>query len=718
MLFRSLLASKPTDFPPSYTIALLGHRSAGKTTLAESVLLLAGVIRSAGSVQSRTTLLDHDGASRRRGASLQPSFAWLPWGDRAVQVVDTPGSLELEHTRDDVLAGVDAAVVVIDGSAGLELGTRRALKQCERLGLPVVVVVNKCDRIVAPDDVLAQLAGCVPGTPLALTLPVPSETGVGMEGVVDLRQMRMWRYLDDASGRHSVEPLARPELWEAAHDRLTEAVALTDEALLDYYLEFLDLPDQALSEGLAKAVQLRAVTPVVFCSATHVVGVQHVIDAVRDALPASDEAAAELVSAFSERRAASPDGPFVAQVLATALDEQGQPYAVCRVRSGAASRKTSWTLYGETRGRRVNKLYQLRGGRRKVAQQAPHGSIVATWDLPGVAAGDFLSETGTWRMDAPKKPSREEAVWLVPDSASDERRLDKALTVLCQVDGWLEVRRDTLTDGVVLAGLSKLQLTLAAEHLATLGVQVHTRDVPIGYRELPSATVRDVHGTHQRTDSDDGIVEYGHVVVDLIPTSPDTPLRFVAACDPQDLPATYHAAAEEGARRALEAGPLAGYPVTGVQVVVTGGGYNAIFTTEEHITIAAEKAVRAALERTGTALVEPWLTASLTVSADHVGACLAATGAHRGRVAGVDSGAESTVITVAVPQREWRRMRDQLSSVTAGTITVQTAFDHYEDVPSNDARKLVGSSPVSPGRTGQLESSSAAVSKRAHARTR
>jgi elongation factor G len=499
---------------------------------------------------------------------------------------------------------------------------------------------------------------------------------------------------------------------------LTEAVALTDDALLDHYLEFLDLPDQALSEGLAKAVQLRAVTPVVFCSATQVVGIQHVIDAVRDALPASNEAAGTLLSATGETCAASADGPFVAQVLATALDDQGQPYAVCRIRSGAASRKTAWTSFGEARGRRVNKLYQLRGSRRKVARKAPTGSVVATWDLTGVSAGDFLSATGMWRMDMPAKASREEAVWLVPESASDERRLDAALTVLCQVDGALQVRRDTLTDGVVLAGLSKLQLAMAAERLAALGVQVTTRDVPIGYREVPAAIVRGVAGVHQRMDSYDDIVEYGHVVVDVVPTAPDTPLHFVADCDPNELPASFHAAVAEGARLALGSGPLAGYPVTGVKVVLTGGGYNAIFTTEEHVVYAAEKAVRSALERTRTALVEPWLNAALTVSPDHVGACLAATGAHRGRIAGVESGAEWTVITVSVPEREWRRMREQLSSVTAGTATVKTEFDHYEDVPSNDTRQLIGTSPVSPHRARQTASSLDAVSWRALARTR
>lgn len=712
------MANKPTEFPLTHTVALVGHRSAGKTTLAESVMLLGGVIRSAGTVQNATTLLDHDAASRRRGASLQPSFAWVPWRDRAVQVVDTPGSLELEHIRNDILSGVDAAVVVVDAGAGVELGTRRALNECSRLGLPVVIAVNKCDRHVVPQDVLAQLSDCVAGVALPVTLPVPSVAGAGLEGVVDLQQMRMWRYLDDGSGRHSVEPLASPGRWEASHDRLTETVALSDDALLDHYLEYLDLPGDALVEGLANAVRRRSVTPVVFCSATQVVGIQHVIDAIRDTIPASDQALTTLVSSDGEEVVATVDGPFVAQVLATALDEQGQPYAICRVRSGAASRKTTWTPFGESRGRRVNKLYHLRGRRRKVAQGAPMGSIVATWDLPGVTAGDVLSDKGMWLVQTAVVPSREECVWLVPQTPSDERRLDAALVTLLQSDGTLEVRLDVVTDGIVLAGLSQLQLTLAAERLATLGVHVTSRDVPIGYREVPAATVRGVHGTHQRTDSDDDIVEYGHVVIDLVPTSPDTQLRFVAACDPNDLPASYHAAVQEGVLRALQAGPLAGYPVMGAQVVLTGGGYNAIFTTVEHVVLAAEKAARSALERTRTALVEPWIAVELTVSSEHVGACLATTGAHRGRVSGVESGAESTVIMVVVPQREWRRMRGQLSSVTAGTASVKTDFDHYEDVSCADARTVVGGGGVSPRRTRQLASSSAAPCWRAHARTR
>ena len=267
-----LVAKKAAEIGTTRTVALIGHRSSGKTSLAEAALFVAGVVRSAGSIDSRTTLLDHTPESRRRGATMEPEFAWLPWREFTIQLVDTPGSLALSDARDGVLAGVDAAIVVVDGSAGVQLGTIRALERCRALGLPVVVAINKADRSLPAEELLESLQAVVEGVAIPMALPMPGEAGEpALVGVVDVATQRLWRFLDDASGRHSVEPLPDPKPWGLSRECLLEAVALADDDLLDHYLEFFDLPADAIATGLAAAVRARAVTPVVFTSAVNTV---------------------------------------------------------------------------------------------------------------------------------------------------------------------------------------------------------------------------------------------------------------------------------------------------------------------------------------------------------------------------------------------------------------------------------------------------------------
>ena len=691
------MAKKPPQFLHTRTVALAGHRSSGKTSVAEACLLLGGAVRTLGSVQSRTSLLDADDESRRHGATMQPNVAWLPWNDHVIQLVDTPGSLELETARDAAIAGVDAVIVVVDAVSGVELGTRRVLQQCERLQLPVMVVVNKADRLHDVGEVLSALASEVSGVPVPLTLPVAAQTDAepALAGVIDVIGQRVWRYLDDRSGSHSVEPLPHGMDIHTYRDRLTEAVALTDDELLDHYLEFLDLPNDRIRAGLANAVQWGGITPVVFVSATECVGVHHLLDTIAVAMPAPMATRVRLTRADGEVVDASAEGPFAAQVLCKSLDANGAVVTTCRVRSGVARRKGGWRVAGEKSPRRVNKLYHLRGSRRGLLQEPGPGGLFATWELDDIPVGATLSQRGDLSVGPSVRPCNSEGRLLRPATASDARRLPDALNRLCHGDSWLSVDEDPLTGRVVLRGPSQLALSLAVERLERLGVTVHSSEVPIAYREVPATVVREISGEHKKVDSDDDIVEYGLVTVDIVPTTPDTPLRLVFDCAEADLPSRFYAAIERGARTAMEVGPRAGYPLTGVQMIVTSGAYNAIFSTEEHLELAAERAVRAAVERAGTNLVEPWLQTTTTVPAATVGAALAVIGAHQGRVIGVTTGVEDTDVTALVPERLLRRMRSKLSSATGGTSSIQTQPDHYEVLSDADAARIAAGSPVS-----------------------
>lgn len=647
------------------TVALSGHRSAGKTTLGDAILHAGAAVRVAGRPDAGTSLLDHDAETRRRGFTLQPSFAWIPWEDHLVQLVDLPGAEDLGAVRDRLLASVEGVVVVVDAAAGLQSGTRRALRRARELGRPVIVAVSARSRALPLDALAADVADELGRTAVVVTRPVEGPDAA--DCVLDVLAHRVLRHLDDRSGRLSPEPVPGRQADAAAalREPLVEAIALTDEALLTRYLEDLDLDEAAARAALGRAVAEARITPLLWVDGHTGAGVPSLLDAVVSGVPAPPVVAEE-------------EG-FSAEILASPLDDEGQRYHVLRVRSGVPPRSGSFVDARTRQPARVRKLYQLRGPRRALAASVVPGAIVATWEgVPG-GPGAVIAERPDRAAEAPPPGVGAERFFVRPERWFDGEALSKAAAEAARAHGAACVEAPEL-GGWVVEVASALHRDLFVLDLERTGPLFEVDAAPVDHRETPSATVRGAVGEIRRTD-DDEVIAFGQVVLDVSPADVGAPLVFEWGVVEDRLPRKFAAAVEAGVVEGLAAGPRAGQPVVGLAVRVVDGDYDAIFSTPEHLAEAGAAAIREALRRAGTDLLEPRLDARLVVPSEAVGPVVAQLGSHRSRVLAIRSEARDTELRVAVPSPEWPALVRKVRSLTSDLALFHAERAGYERVP-------------------------------------
>ncbi len=668
----------------------MGHRSCGKTTLLEALAHAAQVVRSPGTVDEGTTLLDHAPASRRFHMTTQLATLWLEWSGRTVQLLDTPGAESLAAMRDLALHSVEAAVLCLDASAGVEVGTEEAATVLRALSLPTLAVVTRADRGCAPD--LLESLGAALGT-RAVALQRPLFDGGALVGLLDVPNRRVLRYHLGAYSPEPVPEALRVEL-ERAWEALAEAVAVTDDALLEHYLEYLELPPHLLREGLHHAIRTRAVAPVLFTAAAQGIGADPVLDAIAEWVPRLEDVPREVVDHDGVRERLDPAGGFVARVLAEQVDADGDRFHLLRILAGRPPSGDWFT--GRTGDRhRVRKLYRLRGPRRAAAHDVGPGAIVGTWDPMDVAAGDTLTDGARTELAGFVPPAPMVAWSVAPERPADRARVDAALLAACRADPGLALHTDTLTGAVLLAGADEGHLRVALEGVRESGLAVEVGLPPVGYVETPRAPVTGVEGVHLKTGADGLVAEYGRCEVALGPADPLDGNVFVDGIgdEEEDLPLRYRPAIDLGAREAMRHGPTAGYPVVGVELVLTGGGYDLLQSTEEHFRMAGQRAVRTALDRVGTRVLEPWWEIEVVGPARTLGDVLADISGHRGRVLSTEVDGDTSVVVAHCPFRELRTFGARLRSLSHGRARFRSRESHFEPVPQQLVDEVVAGSP-------------------------
>ena len=682
------MAKKAYEPHRTRTFALVGHRSSGKTTLADSLLAATGVTRERHSVDEGTSLLDHDASERRRQMSIQPSFAWMEWSEHLLNLIDTPGSAGLRHEAALALSGADGCFVVVSGPDGVEVGAEDALGLARAAGVPCAVVINKMDRRVDVEEVLERLEAITGARPVPMQVPFNDDDG-RFCGVASLLMKRALRYDPEGSARYSVEPLPDELSGKvaAAWEYLVESVALADDALLERYLEFLELPLDAVRAGLAAGMASGALLPVLFTAGGRSVGVHALLDFSVWAFPdpLSRERAGE--------QEPSTDGPLSARLIATQLDGQGQPFHVLRILSGTPGRSKDLHEAGGSGTARLRKLYQVRGPRRTLAVNLGPGSIVATWDPISGRPGTLWAEGVENTLPAPLL-SMPMVSWLLePVQGTTPERLDSALKQLEQLDAGVELGRDPFTGHPVIGGHDGLHLEVVLERLRTrLGVDVSSSLPPVQYVEAPAISVSNAHGVH-RKGGDIDVMEFGECWVNLEPTAPDSGNTFNAQTSEERLPSRFIPAVEDGVQCGLMHGPTAGYPVIGADVLCTDGEYDMFASTDEHLKFAGTAAVRKALVLSGSRLMEPWSDLAVQVPTTGVGDILQHLAAHRGQITGMEVEGDVAHIQAMFPERELQHFAPRLQSLTSGRGRFTRGSKHYRFLPDAFVKEAIAASP-------------------------
>ncbi|GAA3454522.1 elongation factor G [Dactylosporangium matsuzakiense] len=624
-------------------IGILAHVDAGKTTTTERMLYATGATYKQGEVHDGTTVTDFDVQERSRGITIFAAAVSVDWAGHRINLIDTPGHIDFADEVERALRVLDGAVAVFDGVAGVEPQSESVWRQADRYGVPRIAFVNKLDRAGADlDAAVASIRERLGATPLVVQAPIGAESG--FTGVADLT--------------------APPD------PALVEQVAELHPGAFEEYVETGTLTTASLRAAL-RELTLRGEALVVLCGAAYRdIGVRELLDAVVAYLP----------SPLDLDPPADPQAPFAALVFKVQATTTGR-YAYARVYAGTLRKGAEVRESNADAKERVARILHVQADRYTDVEQAVAGDIVALIGLRNARVGETLCDPAHPVVLEP--PSRAVPVVSVAIEAKrrvDSGRLATALARLVEEDPSLVVRTDPETGQTLLSGLGELHLEVAVEkmRLAGNGLEIAVGRPQVAYRET---LVRGVTGLYHRlVKQDGGSGLYAHVSIDVTPSTED--FEFESTVVGGHVSKEYVRAVEAGCRDALAAGPVAGYPVTGVKVTVTDGKMHDHDSSELAFRLAGREALQLALRESQMALLEPVAAVTVTVPDDMVGAVLGDLMARRAQVGGAAPRGGTVVVTATVPLAELFGYATRLRSRTQGRGTFTATPAGYAPAPA------------------------------------
>jgi elongation factor G len=678
-------------------IGVFAHVDAGKTTTSEAILYYTGRIHRAGEIDEGTTQLDWMDQERERGITIMAAATACHWHGHRINLIDTPGHIDFTAEVVRSIRVIDGAVVVMCGVGGVEPQTETVWRHADREKLPRIIFVNKLDRTGANfERVLHEIDEQL--VPHAVMIQVPVGREENFRGVVDLIDQKALIWIDD-HGQPLDEPQTRPVPEElrgevnAARERMLDEICETDDELLMKRLEGLECDPGALRAALRRATLAGHLVPVVCGAARNHIGVQPLLDAVVDYLPAPGDMPPILgmVPGRPDEVAERPDdpsAPFCASAFKIVTDPHVGHLTWVRVFSGHL--QTGEMLYNpraETT-ERVGRIYRMHANHREQVDHMGASDVVALVGVKSAITGDTLCDPEhPIMLESFKFPDPVIAIALKPSSTEERDKLRDAVQRLCAEDPTLISRYDPETEEQTLSGMGELHLEIAVERLRReFGLRPAVSQPQISYREGIRRTAEAV-GTYRKQTGGHG--HYAEVAVRIEPLERGDGIVFLDESSPAELPREFVRPTELGVREALERGVIAGYPFTDVRVTLLGGRYHEVDSAAMDFQIAGSMAVRQAVRMANPVLLEPVMSVDIVASEEHFGAVVADVGRRRGSVCGVSVRGTGRNVEGEVPLAEARGYATDLRSMTQGRGTFALEFDRYDLVPDAIGEEII-----------------------------
>jgi elongation factor G len=670
-------------------VGLFGHGGSGKTSLAEALLFDTHATTRLGKVDEGNTVTDYDPDEIKRQISVSAALAPIEWRDTKINVIDAPGYADFIGDVQSALRVADAAIIVIDASAGVEVGTEQAWSLAAARGIPRLIFINKMDRENADFAQSLASARAAFGNAVApIQFPIGAEKG--FQGVVDLLAEQAHVYAGDGSGKFESGPIP-DELKsdeETYRRHLVESIAEQDEELMMRYLEDEPIETAELAAGLKQCIKTGAVVPVLVGAATTNRGIAQLLDAIVEYLPAASE-----IEETGTRNGetvtvtAVANGPTVALAFKTLADPHVGRVTYFRVFSGAV--KSNGHAWNATRGEdeRIGQLFYARGKEHLNTDGVTAGDIGAVAKLATVTTGDTLStQSDPVVLNGIEFPAASYSASVHPKSKTDLDKMGPALQRLVEEDPTLRLSRDSARGETILSGLGEPHVQISLDRMTRrFGVNVELGLPRVPYRETISAKTIAEYKHKKQTG---GAGQYGHVFLELEPL-PDSEFEFGEKVFGGSVPRNFFPAVEKGVREGLESGPVAGYPVVNVKVTLTDGSYHSVDSNEMSFKIASKEAFKRGVLQGKPVLLEPILTLRVTAPDNYTGDVMSDLNTKRAQVSGMDPGSNgSTTIEALVPAAEVQRYATDLRSITQGRGTFTTVFSHYQPVPAHIADQI------------------------------
>ncbi len=673
-------------------IGVYAHIDAGKTTTSEAILYLTGRIHRAGSVDDGNTQLDWMEQERERGITITAAATTCAWRGHAIHLIDTPGHIDFSAEVMRSIRVIDGAVIVLCGVGGVETQTETVWRQAEEQSLPRLIFINKLDRDTADfDQALASTRKRL--TPHAVALQIPIGSGDSLTGVVDLLEETafVWQPGND-------EPIAGPipqllrERVQSARSMLVDAICETDETLLEQRLEGKEPHLKDLRAALRQATIAGQLTPVLCGSARKRCGIQPLLDAITAYLPSPLDVP-PVVGTLPGRdepitREADATQPFCATAFKIVTDAHVGHLTWVRVFSG--TRSVGDVVANARTGdeERIGRIYRIHANRREHVTSMSVGEVVALVGMKSAITGDTLCLPGALVMLEPFHfPDPVISIALAPATDEERDKLHLYVSHLCEEDPTLLLNYDAETGEQVLSGMGELHLEIAVDRLRSeYGLTVRASQLQVAYRETVLKKSEAV-GIYRKQTGGHG--HFAMVRLRVEPLKRGEGVVFLNTANPYEMPEQYARAAETGVREALDKGVLAGYPVTDVRISFLGGKYHEIDSNSMDFRIAGSMGVRQALRQANPALLEPVMTADITVDEEFLGSVLGDFNRRRGAIHEVEVRGIRRSICGEVPLAEVRGYATGLRDMSQGRGNFTLEFHRYELVPERLAETII-----------------------------
>ncbi|HEC97024.1 MAG TPA: elongation factor G [Nitrospirae bacterium] len=671
----------------------MAHIDAGKTTTTERVLYYTGVTYKIGEVHEGTAVMDWMVQEQERGITITSAATTCFWKDHRINIIDTPGHVDFTIEVERALRVLDGAVAVFDAAAGVEPQSETVWRQASKYDVPRIAFMNKMDKMGA--DFFMSVNSMVErldANPVAIQIPIGAEDK--FRGPIDIVKMRAYYFDDETIGAEFKEDEI-PEDYRAQadeyRDKMIEALADIDEAIMEKYLNGEDVSEEEICRALRKGTLELKLTPVICGSSFKNKGVQHLIDCIVDYLPSPvDVPPVKGVTPDGKEvyRKASDDEPFAALAFKVMTDPFVGQLTYLRVYSGVLAAGSY--IYNSTKDKkeRIGRLLKMHANKREEIKDVRAGDIAAAVGLKYTLTGDTLcDEDNPVILEAMEFPEPVISIAIEPKTKQDQERLSAALMKLSQEDPSFRVSYNEETGQTLISGMGELHLEIIVDRLLReFKVGANVGKPQVAYRETIKVPAK-AEGKFVRQSGGRG--QYGHVLIEIEPVEKGSGFEFIRKIVGGSIPKEFIPAVEKGVKEALETGVLAGYPVVDVRVTLYDGSYHEVDSSEMAFKIAGSMAFKAAVKKANPVLLEPVMAVEVITPEEYMGEVIGDLNSRRGKMQSMEKRGNAQVIKAHVPLSEMFGYATDLRSKTQGRATYTMQFSHYEEVPKSIAETII-----------------------------
>ncbi|EIC1132968.1 elongation factor G [Listeria monocytogenes] len=673
-------------------IGIMAHIDAGKTTTTERILFYTGRIHKIGETHEGASQMDWMEQEQERGITITSAATTAQWKGYRVNIIDTPGHVDFTVEVERSLRVLDGAVAVLDAQSGVEPQTETVWRQATTYGVPRVVFVNKMDKIGA--DFLYSVGTMherLAANAHPIQLPIGAEDT--FEGIIDLIEMNALYYEDDLGNDPHIKeiPADLKDLADEYRGKLVEAVAELDEELMMKYLEGEEITKEELKAGIRKGTLNVEFYPVVCGTAFKNKGVQPMLDAVLDYLPAPTDVPAingVLPDGEEAARHADDSEPFSSLAFKVMTDPYVGRLTFFRVYSGTLN--SGSYVQNSTKGKRerVGRILQMHANHREEISIVYAGDIAAAVGLKDTTTGDTLcDEKEQIILESMEFPEPVIQVAIEPKSKADQDKMGQALAKLAEEDPTFRAETDQETGQTLISGMGELHLDILVDRMRReFRVEANVGDPQVSYRETFRKSAQ-VEGKFVRQSGGRG--QYGHVWIEFGPNEEGKGFEFENAIVGGVVPREYIPAVQAGLEGALDNGVLAGYPLIDIKAKLYDGSYHDVDSNEMAFKVAASMALRNAAKKCDPVILEPMMAVEVVIPEEYLGDIMGNITSRRGRVDGMEARGNAQVVRAFVPLANMFGYATHLRSGTQGRGVYTMQFDHYEEVPKSIAEEII-----------------------------